>query len=61
MALVEGTPASVPAPPQSWGFGGLPVPVSGRRPEKGNGLIRPQDVKVWPAGPIHLPVPEAKK
>lgn len=61
MALAEGTPASLPASPQSWGPGGLPVPVSGGRPEKNKGLIRPENVRVWPAGTIRLPAPEAKK
>lgn len=60
MALAEGTPASVPAPPQSWGFGGLPVPVSGGRPVKGGG-IRPENVKVWPSAPIVLPLPGGGK
>jgi len=57
MALTIGTPATVPAPPASWGPGGLPVPVSGGRPEKKQ-AIAPENVKIWPAGPITLPAPE---
>jgi hypothetical protein len=60
MALAEGTPASVPAPPQSWGAGGLPVPVSGGRPGKNKGLIRPENVKIWPCAPIPV-VQEGRK
>lgn len=57
MALTVGTPANVPAPPDSWGPGGLPVPVSGGRPDK-SGQIRPENVKVWPCQPVNLPAPE---
>lgn len=60
MALAEGTPASLPAPPQSWGPGGLPVPVSGGRPVKGGGL-RPENIKIWPSAPIPLTLPGGSK
>lgn len=57
MALAEGGTGS---PPQ-WGSGAMPVPMSGgQKPEKRKGLIRPEDVKTWPAQAIKLPAPEAK-
>lgn len=44
MALTVGTPGD-------WGPGALPVPVTGGSRK---GQIRPENIKIWPAGPVKL-------